>query len=186
MSIDVNKVVWERTYDIHRVKDLSFLETCDPAIRDFYGLWDNARNEEGIVLKSSFLPEDMGALLSSVFIIDREPENGDYRYKLVGSNEILFRKTNPTGKLVKDGHVGTISDALTNYDYVFQEKSHLFMLCNIYKSEQYVVTDETLFLPVSNDGDVIDYCYGLGVQKLGGQNSDDISVSKRLIFDINL
>ena len=183
MTLDLSKIYFTRTYDIERIKDLSFLEFCDPNIVKFYEYWSACRNEQGVVLRSKLVPEGMMDLLPRVFIVDREPVSGDYRYKLIGSTELSFRKNNPTGQLVKDGHVGTLSDALDNYDYVFNEKSHLFMSCNVYRSNEYVVTDETLFLPVSRDGREVDFCYALGVQKIDKMDDGQVNMAYRKIFD---
>ena len=185
LSIDINKVVFGRTYDIRRFKDLSFLDLCDPSIQQFYEYWNSFRQNNKLVLKSEFLPEGMVTLLPRIFIVDKEPINADYRYKLIGSTELLFRKNNPTGQLVKDGHVGTVTDALENYDYVFQQKAHLFMICNIYRSEEYMVTDQTLFLPISKDGQDVDFCYGLSIQTIETIEGQHAGKRGKLVFDNN-
>ncbi len=183
LSYDTNQTSTSRLYEINRVKDISFLDTCDGLIRKFYDYWQSCHHNDDIVLKSSMVPEGMIELLTRIFIVEKEPINDDYRYRLIGSEELSFRKNNPTGQLVKDGHVGTLSDALTNYDYVFKQKSHLFMSCNIFRSERYLVTYDTLFLPVSKKGIDVDFAYALSIRKVDMVGDGHHRKTDRLIFD---
>lgn len=172
-----------RMYDVIRIKDVSFLDNCDDLIREFFEYWRSCRGNDAVVLKSNMVPEGMFKLITRMFIVEKEPVNGEYRYRLLGSSDLNARKNNPTGKLVENACAGDWSDAQINYDYVFKRKSHLFISSDIYRSKQYIVTDETLFVPVSKTGFEVDFVYGFAIQKVNAIADGRHNKKGRLVWD---
>ena len=149
----------------HLIRDESFLEICDPRIKTFYQLWLSKKAGDRLPRRADFYPDEMIELLPYLFMVDIEPESGDYRYRLVGTNEASLRNFDPTGKLVKDHYAAsTAQEALDNYDYVFSAKSFLFDASEITRPLYTPIRDHTLFVPTSSDGATVDIVIGLGVQ----------------------
>lgn len=152
-----------------RITDESFLKICDSRIRQLYELWlEKSAQQQGsskLPKKTDFLPEEMTKLLPYIFMVDLAPGTDDFRYRLIGSNEAIARKNDPTGKLVKDSCVGNPVAALENYSYVFDNKTYLFTISNYLSKRQQEAMDHTLFLPTSSNGVDVDIVLAIGVQK---------------------
>ncbi|MGO1118023.1 PAS domain-containing protein [Rhodovibrionaceae bacterium A322] len=147
------------------IRDTAFLKVCDDRIRELYDLWKSKSQPGGLPRRADFQPEEMTSLLPFIFMVDKEPVNGDYRYRLVGTNEVQLRRFDPTGKLVKD-HCASIDPqlALDNYDYVFGQKGLIYDSTEIDRSPYPPIQDQTLLLPTSSDGKTVDIVIGIGVQ----------------------
>lgn len=152
-----------------RITDESFVKICDSRILQLYELWlEKSSRQDGklkLPKKTDFLPEEMAKLLPYIFMVDLAPGTDDFRYRLIGSNEAIARKNDPTGKLVKDACVGSVDAALENYSYVFSNKTFLFTISNYLSKRQQKAMDHTLFLPTSSNGSDVDIILAIGVQK---------------------
>ncbi len=105
-------------------------------------------------------PEDFRWHLPGILLVDVEGVDeqgvGIYRYRVVGTGEVLLRGQDPTGKLVQEGFFGpSVEDTLDCYERVRRERSPLF------DSQVYRMPDGgwqegvTLFLPLSEDGETV-------------------------------
>jgi hypothetical protein len=147
------------------IKDETFLQICDSRIKEFFRLWNDRKQGDNLPRRVDFEPEEMITLLPFIFMVDIEDQTGEYKYRLVGSNEVLLRGTDPTGKLVKEYCAAhRAEDALKNYDYVFQQKSHLFEISDLGKSHSIRIKDQSLLLPTSSNGRHVDIVIGIAVQ----------------------
>ncbi|MGO1118024.1 PAS domain-containing protein [Rhodovibrionaceae bacterium A322] len=148
------------------IRDESFLEICEPRIEFFYNLWLEKKERRGFLpRRADFSPEEMIELLPYIFMVDIDPSSGEFRYRLVGTNEVRLRRFDPTGRLVKDHCAATDPQiALDNYIYVFNSKSYLFDGTEMERPPYPPVKDHTLFVPTSSDGATVDIVIGLSVQ----------------------
>lgn len=147
------------------IRDDSFLEICDPRLSELYHLWLTKCRDGQIPKRSDFDPGEMKSLLPFIFMVDRESESGDYRYRLLGTNEFNLRGYDATGLLVRDHCAAAVAqEALDNYDYVFNSKSILFDAAEANWDDNRRFSDQTLFLPTSSDGETVDIVIGIAVQ----------------------
>lgn len=57
----------------------------DPKLADLLSYWAARRHGRSLPLRRDLLPEDMGALLGRIALIEVEPAHGDFRFRLVGT-----------------------------------------------------------------------------------------------------
>ncbi len=147
------------------VRDDTFLTICHQNIATFYHLWRSKFNGELLPKRSDFDPAEMVRLLPYLFMVDQETEDNDYRYRLVGTNEVLIRRTDPTGKLVKDFFADAgMNECLANYDAVFQTGCYVFDHSIVNFGGPISYQDQVLLLPTSSDGLNVDIVFGIGYQ----------------------
>lgn len=155
----------DKLESIHFFKDERFLEVCDERIITFYNLWQSKHQGDLLPRRADFDPSEMVKLLPYIYMVDKQTPNGDYRYRLVGTNEVAIRRYDPTGKLVKDCFAGLCAaDSIANYDYIFQEKGILYDLSDMKLGGAITYRDQLLLLPTASDGINVDIAIGLAVQ----------------------
>jgi hypothetical protein len=76
-----------------------------------------------------------------------------YVYRLVGTGDVEVRGKDPTGKSVLEGFFGpSAEDALACYDQVVATRAPLLDPMPFTAASGKFVMEETLFLPLSEDG----------------------------------
>lgn len=166
--------------DLERFYDDGFLKVCDPLLAQLKWVWSEYSNGNKIPKKSDLKAEFLFPFLNYLFIVDKEGPQEKYRYRLVGSHEVAFRRNNPTGKLVEDGFYAGLEEALFHYDYVFGKGEFIFYHSNISRSNDIVISDQALLLPVSDDGVTAKYVYGCAVQNKYKKGDADLLHMGRL------
>ncbi|MEZ5829951.1 MAG: PAS domain-containing protein [Dongiaceae bacterium] len=92
-------------------------------------------------------------LLSGICLVDVVPDARRYVYRLVGTGDVEVRGNDPTGKPVADASFApSPDDALRCYDAVVATKAPLLDAEPFTAPNGRYVTEETLFLPLSDDG----------------------------------
>lgn len=156
----------DKLVPIHLIKDESFLDVCDARITTFYHLWKSKHKGDTLPARSDFDPIEMKELLPFIYMVDKKTPTGDYRYRLVGTNDVEVRRYDPTGKLVKDCFAGaSAEDSIINYDYVFNEKSILYDMSVLKLGGPVSYRDQFLMVPTTSDGVNVDIVIGLAVQE---------------------
>lgn len=92
--------------------------------------------------------------LPGLCLVDVVPEERRYVYRLVGTADVEVRGSDPTGKSVLAGFFGpSIDDVLANYDRVVESKAPHVDPQHFKETTGRYVTEETIFLPLSDDGE---------------------------------
>jgi hypothetical protein len=105
--------------------------------------------------RSNIDPLDMPQeILPGICLVEVVPDQRRYVYRLVGTGDVEVRGHDPTGKSVFEGFFGpSLEIVLANYDRVVSTRApyldprHYMAITGRY------VTDETIFLPLSDDGE---------------------------------
>ncbi|MEH6629729.1 MAG: PAS domain-containing protein [Halopseudomonas aestusnigri] len=149
-----------------RVFDESFLQQCDERIAEFYKMWKAKCKEECIPSRSDFDPIEMVKFLPGITLVDVAKETLELTYRLVGTNEVAVRGKDPTGESVKENfHANTWEDAWGNYGHVIMTKGIAYDNSNIPNSNDVMVGDETVFVPLSTDGEHVNIVMLFSIQK---------------------
>lgn len=92
-------------------------------------------------------------VLRGISIVDVVEDERRYVYRLIGTGEVEVRGNDPTGKSVREAFFGPSSDdALDCYDRVVSTCSPLVDTTPFTAPSGRYVTEETIFLPLSEDG----------------------------------
>lgn len=138
------------------LQDPEWLARSSDAIKRMYQYWRSKCEGDRMPRRSAIDPVEIPRFLPQISIVEVVPDERRYVYRLVGTKEVEIRGRDPTGKSVIDGFFGpSLDDALGCYDRVVATR------CPHYDDDPYVTPDgrysddETLFLPLSEDGQTV-------------------------------
>lgn len=95
-------------------------------------------------------------LLPGICLVDVVADERRYVYRLVGTADVEVRGCDPTGKSVIDGFFGpSIENVLASYDRVVATRAPFLDSTHFWAPTGSYVTEETLFLPLSDDGESV-------------------------------
>ena len=135
-------------------RHIKFPATCHPETVMLYDYWLARCGERRMPRRADIDPLDIPPrLLPGICLVDVVPDTRRYVYRLVGTGDVEVRGHDPTGKSVLEGYYGPSAvDALACYDQVAATKAPLLDAIPFVAPNGRYVTDETIFLPLSDDG----------------------------------
>ena len=142
------------------IKDRSFLADCAPQVAEIFRYWDERRGGKAMPARADIDPVDLRLHLSDILLVDVEgldaAGQGVFRYRVVGTREVALRGHDPTGKLVREGFFGpSEDDVIACYEFVRRERGFLFDPLAYTTPDGHWREEETIFLPLSNDGETV-------------------------------
>ena len=136
---------------------MEFPETCHPDTITLYNYWLAKCGNRTMPARANIDPVEMPRqLLRGICIVDVVADERRYVYRLVGTGDVEVRGNDPTGKSVLEGFFGSSAeDALGCYDKVVETRAPLLDPTPFTAPNGKWITDETLFLPLSDDGETV-------------------------------
>jgi hypothetical protein len=133
---------------------IDFPPTCHPTTVALYHYWLEKCGDRGMPLRSDIDPITIPRTsLPGISLIDVVQDDRRYVYRLVGTGDVEVRGNDPTGKSVLEGFFApSADDALACYDRVVATRAPLLDPMPFTAPSGKFVTEETLFLPLSEDG----------------------------------
>jgi hypothetical protein len=130
---------------------------CHPNTVAIYRYWLRKCGDRRMPRRADIDPLDMPkGLLPGICLVDVVSDHRRYVYRLVGTADAEVRGFDPTGKSVRDGFFGpSIDDVLSNYDRVVASKAPHIDLQHYTATTGRYTTEETLFMPLSDDGEKV-------------------------------
>ena len=134
--------------------NMEFPETCHPDTITMYKYWQEKCGDRTMPARSDIDPVEMPRrLLPGICIVDVVTDERRYVYRLVGTGDAEVRGNDPTGKSVLEGFFGpSAEDALSCYDKVVKSRAPFLDAAPFTAPSGKYVNEETLFLPLSDDG----------------------------------
>lgn len=135
-----------------------FPPTCRPETVLLYNYWQSKCGDRKMPRRADIDPAEIPPrLLPCVSIVDVVPDARRYVYRLVGTADVQVRGNDPTGKSVTEGFFGPdAEDALRCYDTVVETGEPLLDPVPFTATNGRYATEETIFLPLSEDGIHVD------------------------------
>jgi len=107
-----------------------------------------------VTLRSTWLNDGRDA--RSGGLVDVVADERRYVYRLVGTADVEVRGCDPTGKSIIEGFFGpSVENVLASYDRVVTTRAPFLDPTHFWASTGRYVTEETLFLPLSDDGESV-------------------------------
>src|SRR5919106_5292944 len=133
---------------------LEFPPTCHPTTVALYEYWLETCGDRLMPMRADIDPTKMPrGVLPGISIVEVVQDDRRYVYRLVGTGEVEVRGNDPTGKSVLQGFFAPSAvDALACYDRVVETRAPLLDPMPFTAPSGKFVTEETLFLPLSEDG----------------------------------
>jgi hypothetical protein len=129
-------------------------ESCHPDTITLYHYWLAKCGNRTMPTRVDIDPVEMPRqLLPGICILEVVSDERRYVYRLVGTGDVEVRGNDPTGKSVQEGFFGpSAEDTLGWYDKVVETRAPLLDPTPFTAPNGKWITDETLFLPLSDDG----------------------------------
>ena len=138
-------------------RHMKFPETCHPDTIALYNYWLAKSGNRTMPARADIDPVEMPKqLLPGICIVDVVADERRYVYRLVGTGDVEVRGLDPTGKSVLEGFFGpSAEDALSCYDKVVKTRAPFLDPIPFTTPSGKWINDETLFLPLSDDGETV-------------------------------
>ncbi|WP_374654913.1 PAS domain-containing protein [Dongia sp.] len=121
--------------------------------RAFFAYWDMKRGARAMPARRDLDPVEMKAWLPGIQLIDVFDNPRRLVYRLAGQVEVDMRGFNHTGRNVEDAYFAVSRDeALRNYNLVVDGRHMVYDWARYATAGGYRVSQETIFLPLSDDG----------------------------------
>ena len=129
------------------------LAGCHASVRALFDYWWAKRGTRQMPARGDIDPTELKALLPHLILIDVVPDARRYVYRLVGTHEVEMRGGDPTGKTVKDAFYAESADHTISFlDHVTRTRAPALYRGTYQPSSTRTQTEDTIFLPLSNDG----------------------------------
>jgi hypothetical protein len=134
---------------------MDFPKSCHPSTITMYRYWLEKCGNRAMPARADIDPVEMPRqLLPGISIVDVVADERRYVYRLVGTGDVEVRGNDPTGKSVLEGFFGpSAEDALSCYDRVVEMRAPLVDPAPFTAPSGKWINEETLFLPLSDDGE---------------------------------
>lgn len=158
-------------------EDPAWVATAHPDTRSVYAYWKAKRGARAMPARADIDPADLVRYLPTIMLVDVRPGRSItggpvYVYRLVGTAEVAVRGQDPTGQPVEThGHGLTLLDAVRNYDQVVQSRAPWFDGYETLLTDQDIRDGESVFLPLSGNGEDVDMILVFTVQEKLARNS---------------
>jgi hypothetical protein len=135
-------------------RHLEFPSSCHSSTLALYQYWLAKCGDRRMPMRSDIDPVTIPRVaLRGISIVEVVHDDRRYVYRLVGTGDVEVRGHDPTGKSVLEGFFApTAEDALTCYDRVVATRAPLLDSTPFTAPSGRFVLEETLFLPLSEDG----------------------------------
>jgi hypothetical protein len=136
-------------------RHLEIPSTCHPNTQAIYQYWLEKCRGRPMPARADLDPLDMPkGLLPGICLVDVVADERRYVYRLVGTADVEVRGYDPTGKSVVEGFFGpSVDDVLASYDRVVSSRAPHIDPQHFEATNGRYVTEETIFLPLSDDGE---------------------------------
>ena len=134
-----------------------WLTRASDPIKVMYQYWLSKCRNDAPPRRSDIDPVDIQPkFLPHIVIVEVVPDARRYVYRLVGSKQVTDRGGDPTGKSVVEAFIGpSVEDALGCYDAAVSTRRPHYDYQPFVTKDGRHPDDEMLFLPLSDDGKII-------------------------------
>jgi hypothetical protein len=153
------------------ITDPAWVATAHPDTQGVYAYWKAKRGDRLMPARADLDPADLVPYLPTIMLVDVRPGRSItggpvYVYRLVGTAEVAVRGQDPTGQPVEThGHGLTLLDAVRNYDQVVESRAPWFDGYETLLTDQDLRDGESVFLPLSGNGQDVDMILVFTVQE---------------------
>lgn len=136
-----------------------------------YRYWDAKRGNRRMPARADLDPTELVPYLPTIILVDVRPGRSItggpvYVYRLVGTAEVAVRGKDPTGQPVETHGFGlALIEVVRNYDQVVNSRAPWFDGAETLLTEQDIRDGESMFLPLSADGENVDMILVFSIQE---------------------
>ena len=171
MNTCVCAVASERSDRTMNNEEPDWVATAHADTQAVYRYWNRKRGTRLMPARADIDPAELVRHLPTIMLVDVRPGRSVtggpvYVYRLVGTAEVAVRGQDPTGHPVETHGFGlTLLDAVRNYDQVVESRAPWFDGFETLLTDQDIRDGESMFLPLSANGQDVDMILVFSVQE---------------------
>ena len=132
------------------------MQSCHPDIRAVVAYWRSKAGTRRMPRRTDIEPFDLKPYLSRMTLVDVVPDVRRFVYRLVGTEEVASRGSDPTGRSVAEAYFGTSAEeSLMVYEYVARHGEPYCFRDDYHAPDGALETQDLIFLPLSEDGETV-------------------------------
>jgi len=129
------------------------IAACHRTVQAMHEYWLGKRGDRAMPARADIEPAEIKKLLPMVMLVDVTADARRFVYRLVGTQEVMERGGDPTGKSVAEAYFGgSLDETLSCYDYVVQKRAPFCYRDPYAASDGQIQNDDIIYLPLSDDG----------------------------------
>ena len=132
------------------------IAACHPDIRATVDYWRSKTAGRRMPRRTDIEPGDVKPFLPRITLVDVVADDRRFVYRLVGTEEVASRGSDPTGKSVREGFFAeSAEDSIRYFDYVVQHREPLCFRGDYRAPDGATEQQDVIFLPLSEDGETV-------------------------------
>ena len=129
------------------------IAACHESVRVLHRYWAARCNGRPMPSRADIDPVDFPRHLASITLVDVVPDARRFVYRLVGTQEVTGRGSDPTGLSVGEAFYGESREAaLATYEYVVRTRRPFCFRDPYVTPDGWREQEDTIYLPLSADG----------------------------------
>ena len=129
------------------------IAACHDSVRSLHAYWKSKCSGRPMPSRSDIDPMDFRRHLASVTLVDVVADARCFVYRLVGTQEVAGRGSDPTGRSVGDAfYAESRETALASYEYVVRTRRPFCFRDPYTTPDGWREQEDTIYLPLSTDG----------------------------------
>jgi hypothetical protein len=118
--------------------------------------WRKKAGDRRMPARADIDPSDIKAFLPRITLVDVVADVRRFVYRLVGTEEVASRGSDPTGRSVAEAYFGaSAEDSLRYYEYVARHAEPYCYRDDYYAPDGALEKQDVIFLPLSADGESV-------------------------------
>lgn len=127
-----------------------------PDIRAMVDYWRGNAGTRRMPRRTDIDPGDLKPFLPRITLVDVVPDARRFVYRLVGTEEVASRGSDPTGQSVAEAYfAATPGESLAYYEYVAQHCAPCCFRGDYLAPDGALEQQDVIFLPLSEDGETV-------------------------------
>jgi len=127
-----------------------------PDIGAMVAYWRSKLGERRMPRRGDLDPGDVKAFLPRITLVDVVPDARRFVYRLVGTEEVASRGSDPTGRSVAEAFfAASAEESLKYYEYVACYGEPYCFRDDYYAPDGALEKQDVIFLPLSEDGETV-------------------------------
>ncbi|GAB2175447.1 hypothetical protein DLREEDagr8_10050 [Dongia sp. agr-C8] len=127
-----------------------------PDIRAMVDYWRSKAGARRMPRRTDIDPGDIKAFLPRITLVDVVPDARRFVYRLVGTEEVASRGSDPTGRSVAEAFfASSAEESLAYYEYVAQTGEPCCFRGDYRAPDGALEKQDVIFLPLSEDGETV-------------------------------
>jgi hypothetical protein len=132
----------------------ALIAECHPRVLAVVAYWRRKAGARRMPSRADIDPGELKPYLARLTLVDVVPDARRFVYRLVGTEDVAVRGSDPTGRSVGEAYFGpTAEEAFAHYQYVVDHRAPYCYRGEFGAPDGAIEEEDVVFLPLSEDGE---------------------------------